>query len=156
MKSMQPFQSLFIATVYRPPGPYTAFLIEFPEFLSDLVVMADNIQIFGDFNIHMEKSTDPLQKAFGAIIDSVGFVQHISGPTHCHSHTLELVLSNGINVVDRNVFPRNPGLSDHHFITFAITTNNLLRPQPRIISDNPKIARCPSKLPPPTQGRQST
>ena len=81
----------------------------------------------------MEKSTDPLQKAFGAIIDSVGFVQHVSGPTHCHSHTLDLVLSHGINVVDLNVFPHNPGLSDHHFITFAIATNNLLRPQPRII-----------------------
>jgi hypothetical protein len=37
------------------------------------------------------------------------------------------------NVVDLNVFPHNPGLSDHHFITFAIATNNLLRPQPRII-----------------------
>ena len=37
MESMQPTQSLFIATVYRPPGPYTAFLTEFPEFLSDLV-----------------------------------------------------------------------------------------------------------------------
>jgi hypothetical protein len=63
-------------TVYRAPGPYTAFLIEVPEFLTDLVVMADNIHIFGDFNIHMAMSTDTLQKAFGAIIDSVGFVQH--------------------------------------------------------------------------------
>ena len=35
MKSMRPTQSLFIATVYRPLGPYTAFLTEFPEFLSD-------------------------------------------------------------------------------------------------------------------------
>ena len=61
MKSMQPTQSLFIATVYRPPGPYTAFLTEFPEFLSDLLVMADNIQIFGDFNIHMEKSLKSLR-----------------------------------------------------------------------------------------------
>ena len=58
MKSMQPTQSLFIANVYRPPGSYTAFLIEFPEFPSDLVVIADNIPIFGEFNIHMEKSTD--------------------------------------------------------------------------------------------------
>ncbi|CDQ87263.1 unnamed protein product [Oncorhynchus mykiss] len=133
MKYMQPTQSLFIATVCRPPGPYTAFLTEFPEFLSDLVVIADNIHIFGDFNIHMEKSTDPLQKAFRAIIDSVGFVQHVSGPTHCHSHTLDLVLSHGINVVDLNVFPHNPGLSNHHVIKFAIATNNLLRPQPRSI-----------------------
>ena len=127
MKSMQPTKSLFIATVYRPPGPYIAFLTEFPEFLSDLVVIAHNIHIFGDFNIHMEKSTD------GGIIDSVGFVQHVSRPTHCHSHTLDLVLSRGINVVDLNVFHHNPGLSEHHFVTFAIATNNLLIPQPRSI-----------------------
>ena len=121
------------ATVYRPPGPYAASLTEFPEFLSDLVVRADNILVFGDFNIHMEKSTDPLQKAFGTIINSVGFVQHVSRLTHCHSHTPDLVLSRGINIVDLNVFPHYPGLSDHHIITFAIATNNLLRPQPRII-----------------------
>uniref|UniRef100_A0A8K9XEN3 Reverse transcriptase domain-containing protein n=1 Tax=Oncorhynchus mykiss TaxID=8022 RepID=A0A8K9XEN3_ONCMY len=71
-------------------------------------------------------------------LPSIGGVQrahtmYIHGPTHCHSHTLDLVLSHGINVVDLNVFPHNPGLSDHHFITFAIATNNLLRPQPRII-----------------------
>ena len=44
MKSMQPTQSLFIAI---------AFPTEFPEFLSDLVVMADNVHIFGDFNVRM-------------------------------------------------------------------------------------------------------
>jgi hypothetical protein len=49
----------------------TALLTEFTDFLSDLAVMADHFQIFGDFNIHMDKSTDPLQKAFGAIIDWV-------------------------------------------------------------------------------------
>ena len=104
--------------------------------------MADNIHIFGEFNIHMEKSTDSLQKAFGAIIDSVGFVQNVSGPTHCHSRTLDLVLSRRINVVDLNVFPQNPGLSDHHFITFAIATNNLLRAMPQII----KSCACPDSL----------
>jgi hypothetical protein len=49
--------SLFEGTVDRPPVPYTAFLAEIPEFLSELVVMADNIHIFGYFNILMEKST---------------------------------------------------------------------------------------------------
>ena len=77
MKSMQP--TLFIATVYRSPGPYTAFLTEFPEFVSDLVVMADHFLIFGDFNIHMERSTDPLQKAFRAITYSLP--QSYSGPS---------------------------------------------------------------------------
>ena len=62
--------------------------------------MADNIQIFGDMNIHMEKSTGSLQKVFGTIID--GFVQRVSGPTHCR--TLDLVLSRGINIVDLKCF----------------------------------------------------
>ncbi len=30
--------SLALATVYRPPGPYTDFLKEFADFLSDLLV----------------------------------------------------------------------------------------------------------------------
>jgi hypothetical protein len=155
MKSMQPIQSLSIATVYRPPRSYKAFLTEFPEFLSDFVVMADNIKIFGDFNFHMEKSTDPLQKAFGTIIDSVGFVQHVSRPTHCHSHTLDLVLSRGIDVVDLNVFliildcwttileSAQTPTKDHQKLCYTF-------------SDNTKIPRCPSRILLPTQGRQST
>ena len=84
MKSMQPTQSLFYSYCLQASWAIycTAFLIEFPEFLSDLVVIADNILIVGDFNTHIEKSTDPLLKAFG---------HH--RPTHCHSHNLDLVLS---------------------------------------------------------------
>ncbi|CDQ88938.1 unnamed protein product [Oncorhynchus mykiss] len=84
--------------------------------------MAENMK---HFNIHMEKSTDPLQKAFGAII---GFC-----PTCLRTYSLPQSLSRGINVVDIIFFTHNPGLSDHHFITFSIATNNLLIPQPRII-----------------------
>ena len=116
MKSMQPTQSLFIATIYRPPGPYTAFLTEFPEFLLDLVVIAD-----------------PLQKGFRSHHRLSGFC-----PTRLWTYSLSQSysgpsLSHGINVVDLNFFPHNPGLSEHHFITFTIATNNLLRPQPRSI-----------------------
>ncbi|KAJ7986671.1 hypothetical protein DPEC_G00342300 [Dallia pectoralis] len=91
--------------------------------------MADSILIAGDFNIHMENTNDPLQKAFSAIIDSVGFLQHVSGPTHCHNHTLDLVLSKGINVIDLTIFPQNPGLSDHNLITFSNKTSDTFAPQ---------------------------
>ncbi len=37
--------SLALATVYRPPGPYTDFLKEFADFLSDLLVNADKALI---------------------------------------------------------------------------------------------------------------
>ena len=129
MKVNQADKSFYIATIYRPPGPYTLFLNEFPEFLSNLVVMADSILIFGDFNIHMENPNDPLQKAFQAIIDSMGFIQHVSGPTHCHNHTLDLVLSREIDIVDLIIYPQNPGLSDHCLITLTVKTRNPLAPQ---------------------------
>jgi hypothetical protein len=128
MKCMQPTQSHFIATVYSPPGPDTAFLTEFLEFLLDLEEIANNIHIFGDINIHMEKSTNCLQKAFGPIIYSVGFVQHVSGPTYCHNHTLDLILSRGIDFVDL-FFPHNPELSS----CVCNGNINVLRPQPGII-----------------------
>ncbi len=43
--------SLALATVYRPPGPYTDFLKEFADFLSDLLVNVDKALIVRDFNI---------------------------------------------------------------------------------------------------------
>ncbi len=45
--------SLALATVYRPPGPYTDFLKEFADFLSDLLVNVDKALIVGDFNINL-------------------------------------------------------------------------------------------------------
>ncbi len=40
---------LVLATVYRPPGPYTDFLKEFADFLSDLLVNVDKALIAGHF-----------------------------------------------------------------------------------------------------------
>ncbi len=48
--------SLALATVYRPPGPYTDFLKEFADFLSDLLVNVDKALIVGDFNIHVDNT----------------------------------------------------------------------------------------------------
>ncbi len=50
--------SLALATVYRPPGPYTDFLKELEDFLSDLLVNVDKALIVGDFNIHVDNRND--------------------------------------------------------------------------------------------------
>ncbi len=50
--------SLNLATVYRPPGPYTDFLKEFADFLSDLLVDVDKALIVGDFNIHVDNTNN--------------------------------------------------------------------------------------------------
>ncbi len=61
--------SLALATVYRPPGPYTDFLKEFADFLSDLLVNVDKALIVGDFNIHVDNTNDALGLAFTDLIN---------------------------------------------------------------------------------------
>ncbi|XP_073690777.1 uncharacterized protein [Garra rufa] len=87
-----------LATVYRPPGHHTDFIKEFADFLSELVLAADKVLIVGDFNIHVDNEKDALGTEFLDILNSIGVRQHVSGPTHCRNHTLDLILSHGIDV----------------------------------------------------------
>lgn len=116
-KTLQPV--LFVI-VYRPPGPYSDFLTEFSEFLSDLVLSSDKIIIVGDFNIHVDVDNDSLSMAFKSLLDSIGFTQSVNQPTHCFNHTLDLVLAYGIETENLIVFPQNPLLSDHYLVTFDV------------------------------------
>ncbi len=52
--------SLALATVYKSTGPYTDFLKEFADFLSDLLVDVDKVLTVGDFNIHIDNINDAL------------------------------------------------------------------------------------------------
>ncbi|XP_049426310.1 uncharacterized protein LOC125885000 [Epinephelus fuscoguttatus] len=53
-----------------------------------------------------------------SLLDSIGFSQGVHEPTHCFNHTLDLVLTYGIEIDNLKVFPQNPSLSDHYLITF--------------------------------------
>ncbi len=87
-----------LATVYRPPVHHTDFIKEFADFLSELVLAADKVLIVGDLNIHVDNEKDALGSAFIDILNSIGVRQHVSGPTHCRNHALDLILSHGIDV----------------------------------------------------------
>ncbi len=50
------------------------------------------------FNIHVDNEKDALGSAFIDILNSIGVRQHVSGPTHSRNHTLDLILSHGIDV----------------------------------------------------------
>ena len=113
--------SFILVTVYRPPGPYRGFLLEFADFLSSLAVNSDKVVIVGDFNIHMDSEGDPLRSAFLSITESIGFDQHIHQSTHSHNHTLDLVLTHNTEIANIVVMPKNPVLSDHYFITFQLS-----------------------------------
>ena len=114
--------------VYRPPAPYSEFLEEFPDFLSNLAMNSDKVIIVGDFNVHVDVDDDCLTSAFKSLLDSIGFSQRVHEPTHSFNHTLDLVLTYGIEVDHITVFPQNPVLSDHSLITFEFTLTNYTLP----------------------------
>ena len=83
--------------VYQAPGFYSEFLSEFSEFLSALLLKTDKVIIVGDFNIHVDVENDSLGTAFLSQLDSFGFCQCVHEPTHTFNHTLDLVLTYGID-----------------------------------------------------------
>ncbi len=87
-----------LATLYRPPGHHTDFIKKCSDFLLELVLAADKVLIVGDFNIHVDNEKDALGSAFIDILNSIGVRQHVSGPTHCRNHTLNVILSHGIYI----------------------------------------------------------
>ncbi|KAM3618991.1 uncharacterized protein V6R79_001338 [Siganus canaliculatus] len=114
-KSQQP---TLLVVVYRAPGPYTDFLSDFAEFLCSLVLKSASVIVMGDFNIHVDNECDSLSRAFLSLLESVGFSQCVHEPSHCFLHTLDLVLSYGVEINNLTVFPQNPLLSNHALITF--------------------------------------
>ncbi len=129
--------SLALATVYRPPGPYT-------DFLSDLLVNADKALIVGDFNIHVDNTNDALGLAFTDLINSFGVKQNVIGPTHHFNHTLYLIISHGIDLTDIDIVLQNDDVTDHFHVScmLHITDINYMAPRyrpGRTIAPAPKV-----------------
>ena len=88
-----------VVIVYRPPFsknhrvPMGTFLLEFSSYMESIILSNDRLLILEDFNIHMDVSTDADTAKFVDLLESLGLEQHVSGPTHTHSHTLDLVIT---------------------------------------------------------------
>ncbi len=100
--------SLALATVYRPPGPYT-------DFLSDLLVNADKALIVRDFNIHVDNTNDESSKM----------------STHHFNHTLDLIISHGIDLTDIDIIPQSDDVTDLVSCMLHITDINYMAPRYR-------------------------
>ena len=79
--------SLRVVVVYRPPSQSTKcsgdqVLAEFSDFLQLLTVTSGKLLIVGDFNIHVDVSSNSTASKFLSLLDSFGFSQHVGGPTH--------------------------------------------------------------------------
>ncbi len=120
--------SLALATVYRPPRPYTDFLKEFADFLSDILVNADKALIVRDFNIHVDNTNDVLGLAFTDLINSFGVKQNV---THRFNHTLDLIISHGIDLTDIDIVPQSDDVNDHFLVSCMLHITDINNMAPR-------------------------
>ena len=75
--------------VYRPEPNVlgmNAFFNEFSSLLEDVSLIAHDIIILGDFNIHIDVAEDTSNKRFMGNITAFNLVQHVSESTHEWSH----------------------------------------------------------------------
>ncbi len=70
----------------------------------------------GDFNIHVDNEKDALGSAFIDILNSSGVIQHVSGPTHCQNHILDLILSHGIYVNGVEILQQSNDIPDQYLV----------------------------------------
>ena len=87
-----------IAIVYRPlyledhKASTSVFFDEFSDYLESLLLCKEQLIITGDFNIHIDKGhQDPISSHFLNLLESFNLQQHVTIPTHLHSHILDLI-----------------------------------------------------------------
>ena len=111
-------QKLFFKIIYRPPRYSGKFIDEFAELLSVICTDYNFFIITGDFNIHVDNNMDSNAKELSALLDTFGLFQHVKGPTHTRGHTLDLVISKGVNISSVDV--KDLALSDHFCVFFDL------------------------------------
>lgn len=110
-------------TVYRPPRYSTSFNSEFSELLSITHSNYNRILITGDFNLHIDNSSDPMSREFLNLLHCLDFNQHVTQPTHSRGRTLDLVITCGLSIGAPSVV--DLAVSDHFCVFFTITSFNL-------------------------------
>lgn len=74
--------------------------------------------VIGDFNIDLNKASDPLSKAFSALVDTLGFTQIVHEPPQCSGNTVDFSLSRALKVSALTTSSVSSKVSDHLLITF--------------------------------------
>ena len=110
---------VLLLIIYRPPTYSANFFDEFTELLSSISTEFDCLVITGDFNFHTDDLNDKCAKKLFTILDTFELSQHVKETTHCKGHTLDLVITKGLNVSDLSV--TDPSLSDHFCVFFNIS-----------------------------------
>ncbi len=94
--------------------------------------------IAGDFNIHIDNAEVNATKNYNCF----DLIQHVHGPTHNRGHTLDLLISRGLNI--SSIVIKDVALSDHFCIFFDIlisvtTESRSVSVRKRCINENTSV-----------------
>ena len=59
--------------------------------------------VSGNFNVHLDDSSDADPRKFMELMDTFGLLQHVTTPMHVSGHVLDLIISRSPNNI--NIFP---------------------------------------------------
>ena len=90
------------------------------ELLSIIHSTYNKVIIAGDFNLHIDKKSDPTSIEFLNLLNCMDFKQHVTQSTHNRGHTLDLVITYGLSAGVSSVM--DLAVSDHYCVFFNITS----------------------------------
>ena len=120
--------SFRVLIIYRPPNssdhyvPSSVFFDEFAELVGHCTVETGNLLICGDFNFHIDDKNDRDASSMLELCDSLNLQQHVSGPTHIHGHTLDLILTRSSERTLADTPVTDYLVSDHYAILCSLHT----------------------------------
>ena len=123
-----PHSKLTIFNIYRPPSSlaksrhtasFSQFLEDFQTLISSISTTPHEFLITGDFNIHVDDLTDSNALKFISLLDLANLTQHVPFSTHCHSHTLDLVITTSDSLL---LLPLHPFFHLIIFLSFTLLT----------------------------------
>ena len=121
--------SINLYVTYRIPSTsIISFCDELLQVLEeDIVKPANKTLLVGDFNIHVDDSSDSDTITFMDLLDSYNMLNKVTFPTHVKHHSLDLVIEDRDNTVATNV-KEGLFLSDHCFVH---STLDIITPKPK-------------------------
>ena len=116
-----------LVKIYRPPDTNILdFCCEFTDILKQHINQSGELVLMGDFNITVNKPSDPDPSTFLDTLDGFNLVNKIEEPTHWLSNTLDLIIHNA----DSNIVPSTKVgrlFLDHHMVLFRVAYQSVAK-----------------------------
>ena len=115
-----PVSNVTLVELYHPPysskAPITnrMFIDNITNCLPDILIKYNNVVLIGDVTIHLNNHTsDDDAGIFSDMLEAMGFIIHMTIPTHCPRNAIDLIATQSGSTLDVTSCTCGPYLSDH-------------------------------------------